>query len=310
MEVLHERREKNIDRLFEVLKQKLENKLNQSNRSFKNSQDLSRIKILEKIAKLEVSVQDRINASISISQTKLKEDLESNFNLLEKLLKSKEELKEITRIKIFENHKEIKTEIENLKTNQTKEFTSLKSDINSIKRDADSQRQNIDRRISELGEDIIDVSEKTQNNIELIKQETDSSLNRIQENFKNEQSKSEKQVESKLNEMEFEFKQFTLKTENSLKEELQMSLKTYSKQNETEFEKIREEIEKERQKQIESFNQIQNIYENHKKMLLRKMEEMLESGKCFAKSLILEESSMRIQQDKNLMQLIQGNYHN
>jgi hypothetical protein len=66
------------------------------------------------------------------------------------------------------------------------------------------------------------------------------------------------------------------------------------------------EIENERLKDRETIKKLEEIFENSKGMLLRKMEEMLESAKCFSKSLVLEESAMRIQQDKNLLHLIQG----
>ena len=66
------------------------------------------------------------------------------------------------------------------------------------------------------------------------------------------------------------------------------------------------EMENERLKDRESIKKLEEIFENLKGMLLSKMEEMLESAKCFSKSLVLEESAMRIQQDKNLLHLIQG----
>ena len=56
----------------------------------------------------------------------------------------------------------------------------------------------------------------------------------------------------------------------------------------------------------EMMKRLQELFEGSKTMLIRKMEEMLETGKCFSKSLVLEESSMRVQQDKNLLHLIQG----
>jgi vacuolar-type H+-ATPase subunit E/Vma4 len=94
--------------------------------------------------------------------------------------------------------------------------------------------------------------------------------------------------------------------ENSMRKELNEVIQNQKNNFDEKIKNIKLELENERMKDRETIRKLEEIFENSKGMLLRKMEEMLESAKCFSKSLVLEESAMRIQQDKNLLHLIQG----
>lgn len=97
--------------------------------------------------------------------------------------------------------------------------------------------------------------------------------------------------------------------ENSMRKELNEVIAGQRVSFEEKLKNIRLELENERVRDREAMRRLEDLFESSKGMLLRKMEEMLESSKCFAKSLVLEESAMRIQQDKNLLYLIQGGTH-
>ena len=98
------------------------------------------------------------------------------------------------------------------------------------------------------------------------------------------------------------------KFNNLLKDKLNEEIENQNSNLNAQIEAFREEADLEKIKKRKELRRLEDLFEGTKGMLLRKMEEMLESGKCFAKSLVLEESAMRIQQDKNLLSLLQGNH--
>jgi hypothetical protein len=72
VEGLHERKQKNMDIHLDTISDKLDNKLDRNIRNIKNSVDLSRIKLLEKIARLEIFFKE----GISQSSAELKEEMQ------------------------------------------------------------------------------------------------------------------------------------------------------------------------------------------------------------------------------------------
>lgn len=77
VETLHARKERNAEIHMETVGDKLDNKLERNIRNIKNSVDLSRIKLLEKIARLEIFFKDGISQACLEVKEQLREDIQS-----------------------------------------------------------------------------------------------------------------------------------------------------------------------------------------------------------------------------------------
>lgn len=77
VETLHARKERNAEIHMETVGDKLDNKLERNIRNIKNSVDLSRIKLLEKIARLEIFFKEGISQACLEVKEQLREDIQS-----------------------------------------------------------------------------------------------------------------------------------------------------------------------------------------------------------------------------------------
>ena len=74
-----------MERHLETMTQKLNNKLDHNIRGIKNSQDLSRIKLLEKIAKLEILIQEGISSACGSLKVTLDRKIDSKAFILSRV---------------------------------------------------------------------------------------------------------------------------------------------------------------------------------------------------------------------------------
>lgn len=75
VETLHGRKERNAQIHMDTVEEKLRTQVERNVRNIRNSVDLSRLKLLEKIARLEVFFKEGVRQAC----TELKETLEENF---------------------------------------------------------------------------------------------------------------------------------------------------------------------------------------------------------------------------------------
>ena len=79
MERLHTRNDQNVERQMEIIGERLNNKLEHHSRNIKNGVDLTRIKLLEKIAKLEVFSKQNLREAISDLRNQMEKDFEGKL---------------------------------------------------------------------------------------------------------------------------------------------------------------------------------------------------------------------------------------